>query len=215
MLGVSCTIIPIIGQAKQRAMSTLQLYLASTSPRRRQLLQQIGVQFERVVATVDESVLADEAAADYVCRLARAKAQAGWQQVVSNALPPHPVLGADTSVVIDGQILGKPVDRAHAVAMLLQLSGREHHVYSAVAVVNDERMRVVLHCSQVRFRELSQQQCERYWETGEPADKAGGYGIQGIGASFVQNLTGSHSGVMGLPLYETVELLQHFGIAVI
>lgn len=188
-------------------MSTL--YLASSSPRRRELLAQIGVPFERVSADIDESVLPGETPEAYVGRLAAAKARAGFARVTT----PHAVvLGADTTVVLDGRILGKPQQCAEATAMLLALSGREHQVLTAVAVYDGSRelQRVVR--SNVHFRDLSAEECQAYWDSGEPCDKAGSYGIQGLGAVFVRHLEGSYSAVVGLPLCETAALLAECGI---
>lgn len=190
-----------------------QLYLASASPRRRELLQQIGVRFELISAPIDETPLPNESPADYVRRLALAKAQAGLQAIGGSVK--QPVLGADTTVVIDGEMLGKPENREHGLAMLARLSGREHEVFSAVALRRDALQRCALQVSRVRLRALSVAERELYWQSGEPADKAGGYAIQGLGASFVAQLQGSHSGVMGLPLFETVELLNAFGINIL
>ena len=190
-----------------------QLYLASASPRRRELLQQIGVRFELISAPIDETPLPSEPPADYVRRLALAKAQAGLQVIGGSAQ--QPVLGADTTVVIDGEMLGKPESREHGLAMLARLSGREHQVFSAVALRRNTQQRCALQVSRVRLRALSAAERELYWQSGEPADKAGGYAIQGLGASFVAHLQGSHCGVMGLPLFETVELLDEFGINIL
>jgi septum formation protein len=187
------------------------IILASASPRRQALLQQIGVRFRQQVAEVDETSLDNESAQDYVVRLAVAKARAVRQQSSGDEAP---VLGADTAVVVDGRLLGKPADLAHARDMLRLLSGRRHQVLSAVALVND-RQAVRVSDSSVWFRALSEKDIEDYWKTGEPRDKAGAYGIQGIGAMFIERLEGSYSGVMGLPLYETAQLLQDFGIQVL
>jgi septum formation protein len=187
------------------------IILASGSPRRQALLQQIGVRFRQQVADVDETPLDNESAQDYVVRLAVAKACAVRQQSGADKAP---VLGADTAVVVDGRLLGKPADLAHARDMLQLLSGRRHQVLSAVALVQD-RQAVAASASNVWFRALSEKDIEDYWKTGEPRDKAGAYGIQGIGAIFIERLEGSYSGVMGLPLYETARLLQDFGIQVL
>lgn len=192
---------------------SIELYLASASPRRRILLQQLGLNFKQVVAAVDETPWSDEAPALYVCRLALAKACAA--QILPTVDATLPVLGADTTVVIDNRLLGKPTNRAEGLAMLAHLSGREHQVLSAVAVVRGEQERVRLQTSRVVFRELSPEECSAYWDTGEPMDKAGAYGIQGLGAGFVRELHGSHSGVMGLPLFETIALLHEFGIDIL
>jgi len=187
------------------------IILASASPRRQTLLQQIGVRFRQQVAEVDETPLDNESAQDYVVRLAVAKASAVRQQSGDDEAP---VLGADTAVVVDGRLLGKPVDLAHAREMLQLLSGRRHQVLSAVALVK-ERQAVAVSDSSVWFRALCDKDIEDYWKSGEPGDKAGAYAIQGIGAIFVERLEGSYSGVMGLPLHETARLLQDFGIQVL
>ena len=186
------------------------LYLASGSPRRRELLTQIGIPFTTLSASVDETPLPDEAATAYVERLARAKANAGLNALDSTA--PLAVLGADTAVVLDGRILGKPVDRDDALAMLAMLSGREHQVLTAVAVDDQQRCLSVCVVSQVLFRQISTQEADAYWASGEPLDKAGSYAIQGLGAVFVRRIEGSYSAVVGLPLSETAELLGQFAI---
>ena len=178
------------------------LYLASQSPRRRELLAQIGVEHQVVRVDVDETPRPNEPAQDYVRRLAFAKARTGL------ALRPDGlVLGADTAVVLDGRILGKPDGAAHAMDMLLALAGREHRVLSGVALVARGHEAFRLSDSRVSFRQISAAEAAAYWASGEPADKAGGYAIQGRGAVFVAHLAGSYSGVMGLPLYETAQLL--------
>ncbi|WP_448106325.1 Maf family protein [Pseudomonas azerbaijanoccidentalis] len=187
-----------------------QLFLASGSPRRRELLTQIGVSFTAVSADIDETPLTEESPSAYVERLARGKAAAGRDAVVSDA--DFCVLGADTAVVLDGKILGKPVDEADACAMLMMLSGNEHQVLTAIAVLDGERCESRVITSRVRFRQISRDEAAAYWASGEPRDKAGGYGIQGLGAVFVAGLNGSYSAVVGLPLCETAELLGHFGI---
>ena len=186
------------------------LYLASGSPRRRELLEQIGVPFTTLPTVIDETPLSNEPAADYVRRLACAKAQVG---LASLAVPGAAVvLGADTSVVLHGRILGKPQDRTDALAMLAALSGQTHEVLTAVALANSQRCEVRVVSSQVSFRTLSTAEIEAYWASGEPQDKAGSYAIQGLGAVFVRDLHGSFSAVVGLPLCETAALLADFGI---
>ena len=185
------------------------LYLASGSPRRRELLTQIGVPFIVISAPIDESPLPSESAPAYVERLARAKAAAGLARVDGPAV----VLGADTAVVLDGRILGKPENREDALAMLADLSGREHQVLTAVALDDGQRVHSFCVTSTVRFRAISTDEAQRYWASGEPADKAGGYAVQGLGAVFVTGLSGSYSAVVGLPLCETADLLGQFGIA--
>lgn len=187
-----------------------RLYLASRSPRRRALLEQIGVIYNIVAIDVDESRLVAEAPADYVLRLAQAKAAAGLAAVDAGAV----VLGADTAVVVDGDVLGKPAGSAHARAMLARLSGRSHEVFSGVAVTDGERIRTALSRSRVIFRDIGTDEIERYVESGEGVDKAGGYAIQGRGALFVARLEGSYSGVMGLPLCETAVLLDDLGVEI-
>jgi len=194
------------------------LYLASASPRRRELLAQIGLRVDVVSQSVKEHLLDNESPENYVQRLALEKAQAGLR--VPDIHRQCPVLGADTAVVMDDCILGKPASEAAALAMLKQLSGRTHRVLSAVAVVGkdnlgQDRVETCLSQSRVRFRRIDEQECLAYWHTGEPADKAGAYGIQGLGAVFIEHLEGSYSGVMGLPLFETSELLYRFGIKVL
>jgi septum formation protein len=187
------------------------IYLASRSPRRQELLAQIGVTFEVVEADVDESVLDNESPRAYVERLARAKAEAGWQQVERTHRPPAPVLGADTTVTVDGRILAKPADGREAAEMLAALSGRLHEVLTAVALKLGPRLESAVSVSEVRFKELSAEEIASYIATGECDDKAGAYGIQGHAGVFVKHINGSYTGVMGLPLYETVELLKLFG----
>lgn len=185
------------------------LILASASPRRQELLSQIGIAPEVRTADIDERVRPDEAPAEYVLRLAIAKAE-----TVAGRLPDgdsRPVLAADTAVVIDHHILGKPADRDDAFHQLRLLSGREHRVLTGVALSARDRIHSRLSVSHVRFRTLSDSEIRDYWATGEPADKAGSYGIQGLAAIFVEEIHGSYSSIMGLPLFETAELLRAAG----
>jgi len=184
------------------------LYLASGSPRRRELLRQIGVQFTVLATEIDETPLADEAPRDYVERLALGKALAGHALLTA----PGVVMGADTAVILDGRILGKPRDELDALAMLAALSGREHEVLTAVALVDSERREVTSVSSFVRFRPIAPAEASAYWASGEPRDKAGSYAIQGLAAIFVKSLQGSYSAVVGLPLCESAQLLEDFGI---
>jgi septum formation protein len=187
------------------------IYLASASPRRSELLRQIGVPFEVQPADIDEQPLADEAPEDYVRRLAGAKADAVWDSAAVRSRP-RPVLAADTAVVVDGRVLGKPADLAAALAMLELLSGRSHSVLTGVAVrANADRERRLC-TSEVRFRVMTEAERAAYCSTGEPLDKAGAYAIQGFAAIFVEHLRGSYSAVMGLPLFETAALLARFGL---
>ncbi|MEW5973790.1 MAG: Maf family protein [Pseudomonadota bacterium] len=187
-----------------------RLILASTSPRRAELLRQIGVAFEQRTIEVDESPRTGEVAAETALRLAVAKARAGRTQ----AAPGQAVLAADTLVSVEGEALGKPRDRDDFLAMLRRLSGRRHEVYTAVALAWEDQIKSFLSVSHVDFRPLLDAEMAAYWETGEPADKAGGYAIQGRAAVFITRLEGSFSGVMGLPLFETAELLRQAGITV-
>ncbi|MFN3593406.1 MAG: Maf family protein [Thiobacillaceae bacterium] len=194
------------------------LYLASQSPRRLELLRQIGLEPTVLPlrhapprADVDETPLPRERPRAYVLRLARMKAQAAGLALTGRRLPPWPVIAADTCVTLDGEILGKPRDAAEAAAWLRRYAGRSHSVYTAVAVLHGARIEATVSRSTVRFGPLSEQEIARYVASGEPFDKAGGYAIQGRAAAFVAYLAGSYSGVMGLPLYETVQLLRTVG----
>jgi septum formation protein len=197
-----------------------RIYLASRSPRRRELLKQAGIAFEIMLfredtrrgVDVDESPHPDEDPQAYVLRIARSKAEAANLRLQQRRLPDFPVLAADTTVVLGRRILGKPADHAEAQAMLSELSGRSHEVLTAVAVCRHERLETRLSVSTVEFAELSMARIRQYVATGEPLDKAGAYGIQGRAGAFVRRLSGSYTGVMGLPLYETVELLESFGM---
>ncbi|EPE7491514.1 Maf family protein [Cronobacter universalis] len=182
------------------------LYLASGSPRRQELLGMLGVTFERLVPGVEEQRAPQEAPQDYVTRLARDKARAG----VALAARDLPVLGADTIVVLDGDVLEKPRDAAHAAEMLRRLSGQTHEVMTAVALADKQRVRERLVITRVTFRALTAQDIAAYVESGEPMDKAGAYGIQGLGGCFVIRIEGSYHAVVGLPLVETWELLSEF-----
>lgn len=196
-----------------------RIYLASQSPRRRELLKQVGINFESMLlrsdplreVDVDETPHAVELPENYVQRVCRAKAEAGYMALRLRNLPVFPVLAADTTVTLDGEIFGKPGNAEHAAAMLRRLSGREHRVLSAVAVALGDHVETALSVSTVRFASLDEERIRRYLLTNEYADKAGGYGIQGHAGAFIEHLSGSYSGVMGLPLFETVQLLQHFG----
>ncbi|MBD3897353.1 septum formation inhibitor Maf [Halomonas sp. ML-15] len=185
---------------------TATLRLASASPRRRELLASIGVAVDVHPVDIDETPHADEAAQDYVQRLARAKALAGAE---GSQLP---TLGSDTAVVLDGQIFGKPRDRAHAAEMLTALAGTTHQVLTAVAVSGPAGLLECCVASRVTLRDIAPSEIDAYWATGEPADKAGGYAIQGLAAVFVAEMQGSHSAVVGLPLYESAALLICQGV---
>jgi septum formation protein len=185
------------------------LYLASASPRRRELLAQVGLRYRLVAAEIPEEHHPEEAPEVYVLRIALEKARAGRLQAGSDR---RPVLGADTAVVLEGEVLGKPRDRSDALFMLARLSGRSHHVLTAVAMVSEGEERSLLSSSIVHFRTTTPEERAAYVATGEPLDKAGAYGIQGKAAIFIERLEGSYSGVMGLPLFETAELLKSFGV---
>lgn len=196
-----------------------RIYLASRSPRRREVLHQIHVNFEpllfrggeRADADVSEAPLRGEAAVDYVRRVARAKAMAAVGRIRSRHLLPHPVLAADTTLEVEGEIIGKPDDADHAFRILRRLSGRRHRVLTAVVLAGTRHAEEALNENQVRFAVLSDDDIRRYVATGEPMDKAGAYGIQGRAAMFIEEVHGSHSGIMGLPLFETALLLRRFG----
>ncbi|WP_314143532.1 nucleoside triphosphate pyrophosphatase [Buttiauxella noackiae] len=182
------------------------LYLASGSPRRQELLIQLGVSFERIITDVEEQRLSGESAQQYVVRLARDKARAG----VALAQHDLPVLGADTIVIYNGSVLEKPKDEQHAAEMLRMLSGNQHQVMTAVALADRESLLDCLVTTEVTFRALSEQDIAGYVACGEPMDKAGAYGIQGLGGCFVRKINGSYHAVVGLPLVETYELLSNF-----
>jgi septum formation protein len=185
------------------------IYLASASPRRRELLSQLGLEFEAIPSNLVEERRAGESPAEYVTRVARDKARYVAGLVKARGLPAHPVLGADTEVVLDGEIFGKPRDRDHGMEMLRRLGGRTHEVLSALCLIHDGREHAALSVSRVTFAPLTGAEIAQYWETGEPADKAGAYAIQGRAAAFIARLEGSYSGVMGLPLYELVGILRN------
>jgi septum formation protein len=195
------------------------IYLASRSPRRRELLGHIGVKFHLLLfrnrpgaaPDVHEEPLADEEPRDYVMRVARAKAAAGWQRMLERNLPRAPVLAADTTVALGKRVFGKPASRRDAETMLAELSGKRHEVLTAVVLQYDDQVETALSVSEVQFRELTPREIQDYVATGEPDDKAGAYAIQGRAALFVAEIRGSQSGIVGLPLYETAQLLQRMG----
>ena len=197
----------------------MRIYLASRSPRRRELLSQIGIAFDTIVfrgglradSETDETPYPGEAPIAYVERVARAKAGHGLKIVQERKLPLRPILSADTTLGFDGAIIGKPVDMADAVAILHRLSGQTHRVLTGVAVNHQGRSEYVLSSSEVRFRPLDEDEIRHYVMSGEPMDKAGAYGIQGRAGMFVEHLAGSYTGVMGLPVCETSELLKRLG----
>lgn len=195
------------------AASATFVYLASRSPRRRELLAQIGVAHRVIPADVDESPREGEPPRAYVERLARAKAEAGWHAVEREGLDPAPVLAADTTVALGARILGKPADRAEAEAMLAQLSGRRHEVFTGIALRFGTRLESAVSASEVAFGPLTPAEIRAYVASGEADDKAGAYGIQGRAGAFVAELRGSYSGVMGLPLHETARMLRASGHA--
>ena len=204
-------------------MTAPAVYLASKSSRREELLRQLGVEFTslRLRESTDrerdivEGARDAEPALHYVERIARTKATVGWHRMLQRGLPPRPVLGADTEVVLDDRIFGKPRDAADAVRMLTLLSGRTHQVLTAVALCWEGNTVAEISTSSVTFRAIERDEIERYVATGEPSDKAGGYAIQGRAATFVRRIDGSHSGIMGLPLYETATALAGIGFPVL
>jgi septum formation protein len=187
------------------------IYLASASPRRQELLRQLGVEFDVIPSDIPEVRQAGESPEQYVARVARDKTRQVAQRVKERGLLEHPVLGADTEVVLDGDILGKPENAAHGMELLRRLSGRMHEVLSAVCVRDRGQEHTALNTSRVTFRPLTEREIAQYWETGEPAGKAGGYAIQGRAAAFIARLEGSYSGVMGLPLHEVDGILRKIG----
>ena len=196
-----------------------RIYLASQSPRRRELLTQVGIRFDlllfrsgnRIDPETDETHFPGEAPDTYALRVAAAKAQHGVRLLQARHLPPRPVLAADTTLDCDGTVIGKPANDADAIAILQRLSGRTHRVLTAIAVAQQDRLEQRLSVSDVRFRPLSEAEIQRYVASGEPHDKAGAYGIQGRAALFVEEIRGSHSGIVGLPLCDTALLLREFG----
>lgn len=196
------------------------IYLASRSPRRRELLAQIGVRFQLLLfrersdgeSEVSEAALAGESPHDYVVRVCREKVESGWTRMQQRTLPRSPVLSADTTVSIDGRILAKPADRREAAEMLTALSGRRHEVLTAVALKYDERVELAVSRTEVEFRALSAEEIQQYLATGEADDKAGAYAIQGRAGQFISEIRGSYSGVMGLPLFETAQLIAAMGM---
>jgi nucleoside triphosphate pyrophosphatase len=187
------------------------ILLASGSPRRADLLRLIGAQFKAFPVDLDESPLPGEGPADYVERLAVEKSQAGWLRG-ANSEEFNLALGADTSVILNGNILGKPLDRDHHCEMMTALAGHYHEVLSAVAVTDGVRTESLVVVTQVKIRAMSAAEIDSYWHTGEPADKAGGYAIQGLGSVFIEAINGSYSSVVGLPLLETASLLTRFSV---
>ncbi|AKP91438.1 Maf-like protein [Achromobacter ruhlandii] len=200
------------------APSPARLYLASASPRRRELLTQIGLAHDvlRVPAPPgeDEPQHPGESAADYVQRTARDKAERGRDWLRAQALPVLPLLAADTTVILDGQVLGKPADRDDAIRILQALSGQTHQVHTAVALWTGDRLLEAVSITQVQMRPLQPDEIARYCDSGEPYGKAGAYGIQGLAGTFIARIDGSYTGVMGLPLFETANLLRTAGIAI-
>jgi septum formation protein len=194
---------------------TLRIYLASRSPRRAELLQQLGIDFEVLPSDIDEAVLLNEQPQAYVLRLAHAKAAACLANLNTSHLPRLPILAADTTVSVDGQILGKPENAADAHAMLKLMSGRWHEVHTGLALASEHGIELALSSTQVEMAELSEDEITAYIASGEPFDKAGAYGIQGLASIFIRRIEGSYSGVMGLPVYETAILLKKSGIRVL
>lgn len=200
-----------------------KIYLASKSPRRRELLRQIGIEFELLLLRdhtprgpeVDEIVKPNERAEDYVARVTLEKAAFAQKTMWWRKLPQRPILAADTTVVLDGRILGKPANEAEAIDMLRSLSGRTHQVFTHIAVLHEDQTFQTTQRSDVAFTRLSDDMIRAYCATAEPYDKAGGYGIQGQAALFIQDIAGSYSGIMGLPLFETGQLLEKAGIRIL
>ncbi len=198
------------------------IYLASRSPRRRELLKQIGVKFNLLLMRemlgrpidIDEQPLMDETPTDYIYRIVQSKANEGWRRIIQRKLPLLPVLVADTMVTIDGCILGKPKDIQHAEEMLVTLSGRSHQVLTVIGVGIGDKVHLRLSTSIVRFREMSEREIRSYLANNHALDKAGAYAVQGMAAAFIVEISGSYSGIMGLPIYETAQLLEEIGIEI-
>ena len=192
-----------------------QIYLASRSPRRRQLLKQVGISFEMRPVNIDEMMEKGETPADYVCRMARAKAEQGWLSLMQRKLPLRPLLAADTVVVLRGKIIGKPDSLAHGRKMLSSLSGQTHKVLTAVAVISKDKIQESLSTTTIRFRDISQSEITNYLNGTEAHDRAGSYAMQGRAAVFIIKISGSHSGALGLPIFETAQLLEKFNIEIL
>ena len=192
-----------------------QIYLASRSPRRRQLLKQIGVNFEMRPVSIDETQEKGETPADYVCRMAQAKAELGWMRLIQRGLPLRPLLAAATIVVFRGKIVGKPDNLAHGRKMLSTLSGQTHKVLTAVVVVAKNKIEKSLSTTTIRFRDISQSEITNYLNGTESHDRAGSYAMQGRAAVFIMKISGSYSGALGLPIFETAQLLEKFNIKIL
>lgn len=188
------------------------IYLASASPRRQELLHQLGIPFEVIPSHIEETRGATESPTDYVHRVAIEKVHHVATDIARSGRPPYPILGADTEVVLDGEVLGKPRDREHGISMLTRLQGRTHDVLCAVALLHHGEQYTALSSSRVTFSPMTVTEIVRYWETGEPVGKAGAYAIQGCAAAFIQRIEGSYSGIVGLPLFELSQLCQQAGI---
>lgn len=209
MLGQSLRTIPTTAQDNVLNESISPIVLASASPRRVELLQQIGISPVVHPVDIDETPREGELVTDLVVRLAREKAQQGALETVGE----HPVIGSDTVGLLDGKVLLKPIDYDDAEAMLLNMSNRWHEIHTAVALVHQGSCYEVTAVSRVKFRELSRDEISEYWQTGEPQDKAGAYAVQGLAAVFIERIEGSYSGIMGLPLFETAQLLREVGLS--
>ncbi len=193
----------------------MKIYLASASPRRQELLRQLGISFEVVSSNLIETRAAGDTPEDYVMRVALDKARLVATRVRERNLSTRPVVGADTEVVLDGEVLGKPRDRAHGLAMLRALQGRTHEVLTALALLHEGGEHTAFSRSRVSLAPMTDAEIARYWASGECADKAGGYAIQGRAAAYIERLDGSYSGVMGLPLYELVRLFKEAGLTLL
>ena len=196
-------------------MHQKMIYLASRSPRRAELLEQIGIEFIVLPSDIDETPLLNEQSHAYVMRLAAEKAQACYDGLISQLAPIYPVLAADTTVSIEGKILGKPQDDDEAFQMLSSMSGRCHEVHTGIAVATHEGLKVTISTTKVEMAKLSDETILAYIATEEPRDKAGAYGIQGLAGTLINRIEGSYSGVMGLPIYETAQLLVQAGIRIL
>lgn len=198
-------------ESKRQSIKSFTVYLASASPRRQDLLRQAGIAHQVIVPSIDEVVQSGETAEDFVMRVAREKAQFVLALVAQQGKPAAPVLGADTCIVLEGEIFGKPADREQGIHMLSRLAGRSHEVLTGVALLSEGKLLQELSRSRVVFGVMSASEIEDYWDSGEPADKAGAYAIQGSAAAFIERIEGSYTGIVGLPLFEVTNMIKKFG----
>ncbi len=198
-------------ESKRQSIKSFTVYLASASPRRQDLLRQAGIAHQVIVPSIDEVVQSGETAEEFVMRVAREKAQFVLALIAQQGKPAAPVLGADTCIALEGEIFGKPADREQGIHMLSRLAGRSHEVLTGVALLSEGKLLQELSRSRVVFGAISASEIEDYWDSGEPADKAGAYAIQGSAAAFIERIEGSYTGIVGLPLFEVTNMIKKFG----